>query len=163
MKTQHRQDTRSNPQLNTRGILSKTQDENSIRHGKRKHVTFWDEPNTPIRNQNKLKPQMIRTHTPEWAKRPTLAVNMNSNNQIKSTPQTHRGKIKNTTNIISKLKVLTINVRGAKSKQASLTSVLHTHGTHVAAITETHLDKNETLSINGYHWCGKTGTAKAGE
>ena len=118
--------------------------------------------NTPTQNLNKLKPQMTLTHTTEWAKSNTVTVNMNPNNRIKPTPRTHRGKRKNTTNIISKLKVLTINVRGVKCKQASLTSVLHTHGTHVAAITETHLDKNETLSINGYHWCGKNRDSKGG-
>ena len=101
MKTQHRQDTITNPQLNTRGILSKTQDENSIRDGKTKHVTFWDEPNTPTQNLNILKPQRTGTHTTEWAKSPTVTVNMNPNNRIKHTPQTHRGKRKNTTNIIS--------------------------------------------------------------
>ena len=32
----------------------------------------------------------------------------------------------------------------------------------MAAITETHLEKNETISINGYHWCGKNRDNKGG-
>ena len=57
---------------------------------------------------------------------------------------------------LEKLKILTINVRGLKSKLKSVESVLQTHGTHLAGITETHLDKGEEITLPGYIWIGKT-------
>ena len=68
---------------------------------------------------------------------------------------TRRGKRKNTTKTIENLKLLTINTRGIKSKCMSLTTVLHQHGTHIAAITETQLTSNENINIQGYKWIGK--------
>ena len=42
---------------------------------------------------------------------------------------------------------MTINTRGIKSKITSITSVLHTINTHIAAITETHLNGNEDTTL----------------
>ena len=49
-----------------------------------------------------------------------------------------------------------------KSKVSSLTTALHTHGTHIAAITETHLTNNETINIKGYQWIGRNREEKGG-
>ena len=53
------------------------------------------------------------------------------------------------------MKLLTVNTRGIKSKITSLTTALHMHGTHIAAITETHLEEMETVQITGYQWVGR--------
>ena len=47
--------------------------------------------------------------------------------------------------VIHKLKVMTINTRGIKSKTTSITAALHMNGTHIAAITETLLTGNEDV------------------
>ena len=77
-------------------------------------------------------------------------------------PVTRRGRRKCKSNIIKHLKILTINIRGVKSKINSLTSALHTHGTHIAGITETHINKNEEITIKGYQWIGQNRANKAG-
>ena len=66
---------------------------------------------------------------------------------------THRGK--GITTKLNNLKILTINVRGIKSKLDSLEKTLHTLGTHIAGITETYLTRGETINIPGYEWRGK--------
>jgi exonuclease III len=77
-------------------------------------------------------------------------------------PVTRRGKRKSKSKIIKHLKILTINIRGVKSKTNSLTSALHMHGTHIAGLTETHLTNNEALTIKGYQWIGKNRDNKPG-
>ena len=42
-----------------------------------------------------------------------------------------------------------------KSKIDSIESTLHTQGTHIAGITETHLTSGESINIPGYEWKGK--------
>ena len=64
-------------------------------------------------------------------------------NSVKETV-TRRGKRKCKGNIMKHLKILTINIRGLKSKTNSLTTALHTHGTHIAGLTETHLKLKQT-------------------
>ena len=73
---------------------------------------------------------------------------------------THRGKRNHRK--INNLKILTINVRGIKSKLDSLEKTLHTLGTHIAGITETHLARGETINIPGYEWRGKERNNKEG-
>ena len=63
---------------------------------------------------------------------------------------------------ITKLRLLTINTRGIRSKLTSLTAALHTHSTHIAAITETHLNANNEVSVTGYQWIGKNRTDREG-
>ena len=92
-------------------------------------------------------------------KRVTFAPYLLIQNTLKPNAQlnhhTRRGKRKNTTKTIDNLKLLTINTRGIKSKCMSLTTALHQHGTHIAAITETQLTSNENINIQGYKWIGK--------
>ena len=76
--------------------------------------------------------------------------------------KTHRGRRKNTKHKLDKLKILTINVRGIKSKTKTLENTLLTHGTHIAGIIETHLGKGETIYIEGYKWVGKERNDKQG-
>ena len=73
---------------------------------------------------------------------------------------THRGERNHRK--INNLKILTINVRGIKSKLDSLEKTLHTLGTHIAGITETHLARGETINIPGYEWRGKERNNKEG-
>ena len=73
---------------------------------------------------------------------------------------THRGKRNHKK--LNNLKILTINVRGIKSKLDSLEKTLHTLGTHIAGITETHLTRGETINIPGYEWRGKERNNKEG-
>ena len=112
-----------------RRILQKPQGgKNRLRNNISKHVTFWDEP---------IKTSEI-----------TETLNNNYHKQI-----THRrGRRKNTTHLIENLKILTINTKDIKSKITSITTTLHTHNTHIAAITETHLNNDETINIQGYQW-----------
>ncbi len=53
------------------------------------------------------------------------------------------------------LKLLSINVRGIKSKLKSLESTLQATGTHIAGISETHLQPKEIIHIEGYVWIHK--------
>jgi len=76
--------------------------------------------------------------------------------------RTHRGKRNNNRHKIDKLKILTINIRGIKSKTNTLENTLLTHGTHIAGITETHLSKGEKINIKGYKWVGKERKDKQG-
>ena len=84
------------------------------------------------------------------------------NNNKSMRKNTRRGKRHSTTKTLRNLKLLTFNTNGIKSKINSLTSALHRHGTHIAAITETHLNDSETLTIPGYKWIGKNRTSKTG-
>ena len=93
----------------------------------------------------------------------TNKINMSTNKS--TTPKkgtTRRGKKPGKSTKINKLKILTINVRGIKGKLTSLTSALNTHGTHIAAITETLLGNNEKITIPGYTWKGKNREKKKG-
>ena len=73
---------------------------------------------------------------------------------IKIGKPTHRGT-RNKGNKIKHINILTINVRGIKSKIDSLETTLHTQRTHIAGITETHLTSGESINIPGYEWKGK--------
>ena len=55
-----------------------------------------------------------------------------------------------------------MNVRGIKSKLKSVESALHSHGTHIAGMTETHLTEGEQINIPGYIWIGKPRHHKEG-
>ena len=76
-------------------------------------------------------------------------------NQNRQKHSTRRGMRPGTKRTMKKLKILTINTRGIKSKLTSLTAALHSNGTHIAAITETHLNNKEEVTIPGYQWLGK--------
>ena len=51
--------------------------------------------------------------------------------------------------------IMTINVRGIRSKLDSLESYLKANEIHIAGITETHLQGKENIYIDGYRWIGK--------
>ena len=74
---------------------------------------------------------------------------------------THKGT-RNKGNKIKHINILTINVRGIKSKMDSLETTLHTQITHIAGITETHLTSGESINIPGYEWKGKERKKKEG-
>ena len=54
------------------------------------------------------------------------------------------------------------NVRGIKSKKASLTEILNEQEPHVFLITETLLSTNNGTSIDGYTLYGKARSGKTG-
>ena len=71
----------------------------------------------------------------------------NPTNNNKSKGVDH--KKKETLKKLNNLKLLTINVRGIKSKLKSLKSALQSHGTDIAGITETLLRPGESINIEG--------------
>ena len=48
------------------------------------------------------------------------------------------------------LKLMSINVRGIKSKVSAISAALNTHGTHICCISETLLAAGEDIHIDGY-------------
>ena len=70
-----------------RGILSKTQDKNSIRHDTTKRVTFWDEPNALVGNPHKPNPQLTQKHPPEQNIDHTPAITVKPNTSKKTNTQ----------------------------------------------------------------------------
>ena len=48
------------------------------------------------------------------------------------------------------LKLMSINVRGIKSKVSAISAALNTHGTHICCISETLLAEGEDIHIDGY-------------
>ena len=54
------------------------------------------------------------------------------------------------------------NVRGIKSKKASITETLHEHNPHLFLITETQLRSNNGVSIEGYTFYSKCRTSSKG-
>ena len=84
------------------------------------------------------------------------------NNPNNNKQSTRRGKRTNAKKAITKLRLRTINTRGIRSKLTSLTAALHTHSTHIAAITETHLNAKNEVSVTGYQWLGKNRTDREG-
>ena len=83
-------------------------------------------------------------------------------NHRQQTKKTRRGERSGSSKVIHKLKVMTINTRGIKSKTTSITAALHMNGTHIAAITETLLTGNEDVQISGYQWLGQNIPQKGG-
>ena len=80
----------SNENQKTTGILMTTKGKNSIRHGKSKHVTFWDEQMIPGEETSSAMPQtQKKTHQRHTKDR--LTHNMNPG-QTKLKPNTHIGK-----------------------------------------------------------------------
>ena len=74
----------------------------------------------------------------------------------------HRGIRNKQNRKWKKLKILTVNTRGIKSKLTSLESTLKATGTHIAGITETHLNAGETINIPGYEWVHTPRTTTTG-
>ena len=102
------------------------------------HNNHWSDSTAPTVSQNCTK----KTHT--------------------STRKTHQGNRKSTKKRLEKIKILTVNTRGVKSKTTSIENTLSAHGTHIAAITETNLQKREKINIKGFEWVGRERTAKQG-
>ncbi len=75
-------------------------------------------------------------------------------NKVGPITNTNKGTNRNSTNKLKgkKMKILTINVRGIKGKLKSLETTLHSLGTDIAGITETHLLPHENIHIKGYVW-----------
>ena len=140
-----------------------------------KKVTFWDAPQA-----NKAPPSLNQSNQvlhPGVHPQPNQAL-FNAHQSNRATNNTHttenepihaqnkqktrRGKRKGTSKLIRRLKVMTINTRGIKNKITSITSALHTNNTHIAAITETHLNGNEDVKIRGYQWIGQNRPHKGG-
>ena len=99
-------------------------------------------------------------------------INTNSTRSVNTNPKrrisrgnkktTHRGTRSKKTKKLEKLKILTINTRGIKNKTKSLENTMKAHGTHIAGITETHLQKGEQINIDGFKWLGKERTERKG-
>ena len=84
---------------------------------------------------------------------PIIVKNTNKNGRVVKNTNKKKGL---------SLKLLTINVRGVKSKLTSLHATLHTHGTHIAGLTETLLNTGEQVTIDGYTTHTKNRTIEGG-
>ena len=58
--------------------------------------------------------------------------------------------------------IITVNVRGIKSKVISIESLLKATKASIALISETRLDKNQQINIKGYNWIGKNRNRNGG-
>ena len=63
---------------------------------------------------------------------------------------------------IKQISFFNINVRGVKSKLDSLESLLTSNDIDIAGITETHLNGNEQIYVDGYQWYGHSREEKGG-
>ena len=63
---------------------------------------------------------------------------------------------------IKQISFLNINVRGVKSKLDSLESLLISNDIDIAGITETRLNGNEQIYVDGYQWYGHSREEKGG-
>ena len=119
----------------------------------------------PTQNSNRGNSQLNTTTEQVTPKRPlltaprirTCTTNTNKNRinhkqPVKKQSNNTEHKQKQNDN---KINIMTINVRGIKSKMDSLETALHAMNIDIAAITETHLKNNEGIKIQGYIWNGK--------
>lgn len=60
------------------------------------------------------------------------------------------------------LNIMTVNVRGVKSKLDSLETLILTNDIDIVGITESHLQGQETVFIDGYQWIGKNRETEGG-
>ena len=131
----------------------------TVKKGK-KRVTFWDAPEANKAPYNTENQSNQAPYNSNKATNNTYEIEQINHTQQKK--KTRRGKRSGPSKVIHKLKVMTINTRGIKSKTTSITAALHMNGTHIAAITETLLTGNEDVQISGYQWLGQNRPQKGG-
>ena len=115
---------------------------------------------TPQQKTPAKKPQQ---KTPETAPQQDFELENEEKDLRKEKTNRKRTKIKRPRNRKNKeIKIMAINVRGAKGKITSLQTLLQAEDIQIALITETLFKADETYNIKGYKWIGKNRTAKAG-
>ncbi len=99
--------------------------------------------------------QYDKMHYPICRSNPQPNGTTNKVTQRKTPNKTHQKSIKKGDRLINKINLMTINVRGIKSKINSIETAMISTNSHITGITETLLREGENPKIDGYTWIGK--------